>query len=155
VSGAPGTGKTATLTHLLATRLATTDHQAVFINCMVLKSSMAIYREVATQLCPKSLVKNEKEALKVIEKKITSAGPMILLGKLQYRIYYGTCTSVPSILLRRHQCSVNKKIALNFFTVYFSSHYLVFFISYRVRLARFPLFKGYALKLSPLFTSRN
>ncbi len=81
VSGAPGTGKTATLTHLLATRLAASPHQAVFINCMVLKSSLAIYKEVAAQLSPQSAVKTEKEALKVIEKTITSKGPMILLGK--------------------------------------------------------------------------
>ena len=81
VSGAPGTGKTATLTHLLATRDG--QHQAVFINCMVLKSSMAIYKEVAAQLCPKETVRTEKEALRVIEKTITAKGPMILLGKQQ------------------------------------------------------------------------
>jgi cell division control protein 6 len=78
VSGAPGTGKTATLTHLLAARSG--RYQAVFINCMVLKSSMAIYKEVAAQLCPTQAVKTEKEALRVIEKTITSKGPMILLG---------------------------------------------------------------------------
>jgi Ni2+-binding GTPase involved in maturation of urease and hydrogenase len=97
VSGAPGTGKTATLTHLLATRSG--HYQAVFINCMVLKSSVAIYKEVAAQLCPSETVKTEKEALRLIEKTITSKGPMILLGKpiiinKQYHTYFAKTTSI-------------------------------------------------------------
>jgi len=77
VSGAPGTGKTATLTHLLNTKL--TKQRTVFINCMVLKSSVAIYKEVAKQLNKKSTAKSEKEALKEIEKVVTAKGDMILL----------------------------------------------------------------------------
>ena len=42
VSGAPGTGKTATLTHLLETKV-TKEYKSIFINCMVLKSSITIY----------------------------------------------------------------------------------------------------------------
>ena len=53
----------------------------VFINCMILKSSVGIYKEVARQLNNKSVVKGEKDALKEIEKIITSKGEMILLGK--------------------------------------------------------------------------
>ena len=56
VSGAPGTGKTTTLLHLLSTKVA--NYKSIFINCMVLKSSISIYREVAMQLCPKSKSKN-------------------------------------------------------------------------------------------------
>jgi len=77
VSGAPGTGKTATLTHLLNTK--TVEYKSIFINCMVLKSSIAIYREVAKQLAPKQTPKTEKDALKVIETAITSAKKMTLL----------------------------------------------------------------------------
>jgi len=77
VSGAPGTGKTATLTHLLNTK--TVDYKSIFINCMVLKSSIAIYREVAKQLAPKMTPKTEKDALKVIENAITTAKTMTLL----------------------------------------------------------------------------
>jgi len=77
VSGAPGTGKTATLTHLLNSKVS--DYKSIFINCMVLKSSIAIYREVAKQLSPKQIPKTEKDALKVIEASITSAKTMTLL----------------------------------------------------------------------------
>jgi len=77
VSGAPGTGKTATLTHLLNTKTA--EYKSIFINCMVLKSSIAIYREVAKQLAPKLTPKTEKDALKVIETAITTSKKMTLL----------------------------------------------------------------------------
>ena len=46
---------------------------------MVLKSSIAIYREVAKKLNPKKEPKTEKDALKVIEAAITSGGCMKLL----------------------------------------------------------------------------
>ena len=78
VSGAPGTGKTATLTHLLETKV-TKEYKSIFINCMVLKSSIAIYREVAKQLNPKKEAKTEKAALKTIESCIRSSKMMILL----------------------------------------------------------------------------
>ena len=78
VSGAPGTGKTATLTHLLETKV-TKEYKSIFINCMVLKSSIAIYREVAKQLNPKKEAKTEKDALKTIESCIRSSKMMILL----------------------------------------------------------------------------
>lgn len=77
VSGAPGTGKTATLTYLLKTKTA--KYKEIFINCMVLKSSIAIYREVAKQLNPKAAFKTERDALKVIEAAITASGEMVLL----------------------------------------------------------------------------
>eukprot|EP00092_Neocalanus_flemingeri_P022153 GFUD01024029.1.p1 GENE.GFUD01024029.1~~GFUD01024029.1.p1 ORF type:complete len:772 (-),score=294.74 GFUD01024029.1:140-2455(-) len=77
VSGAPGTGKTATLTHLLNNKTA--KYKSIFINCMVLKSSIAIYREVAKQLAPKLTPKTEKDALKVIETAITTGKTMTLL----------------------------------------------------------------------------
>jgi cell division control protein 6 len=77
VSGAPGTGKTATLSHLLGSKLG--SQTTVFINCMILKSSVGIYKEVAKQLNAKSAAKGEKEALKEIEKIITAKGEMILL----------------------------------------------------------------------------
>ena len=77
ISGAPGTGKTASLTHLLSNIY--TQYKYIFINCMVLKSSIAIYREVAKQLNPKKEVKTEREALKVIEASIRTSSSMILL----------------------------------------------------------------------------
>ena len=80
MSGAPGTGKTATLTHLLSTKLG--KYRTIFINCMILKSSINIYKEVAKQLSNKkasSSAKTEKEALREIEKVITAKGETILL----------------------------------------------------------------------------
>ena len=78
VTGAPGTGKTATLTHLLETKV-TKEYKSIFVNCMVLKSSIAIYREVAKQLNPKKVAKTEKDALKTIENCVQSSKTMILL----------------------------------------------------------------------------
>jgi len=77
VSGAPGTGKTATLASLLAGKAA--SYRSIAINCMVLKSAIAIYREVAMQLSPKSNPKTEKAAMKVIEEAVTSSREMVLL----------------------------------------------------------------------------
>jgi len=77
VSGAPGTGKTATLASLLAGKAA--SYRSISINCMVLKSAIAIYREVAMQLSPKSNPKTEKAAMKVIEEAVTSSREMVLL----------------------------------------------------------------------------
>jgi len=77
VSGAPGTGKTATLVSLLKGKVA--KYRSVFINCMVLKSAIAIYREVAIQLNPKANPKTEKAALKTIEEAITGTEEMTLL----------------------------------------------------------------------------
>ena len=70
-------GLTASLTHLLSNIY--TQYKYIFINCMVLKSSIAIYREVAKQLNPKKEVKTEREALKVIEASIRTSSSMILL----------------------------------------------------------------------------
>ena len=78
ISGAPGTGKTATLTHLLETKVKK-EYKSIFINCMVLKSSIAIYREVAKQLNPNKIAKTEKDALKTIETCIRNSKMMILL----------------------------------------------------------------------------
>jgi len=78
ISGAPGTGKTATLTHLLETKVKK-EYKSIFINCMVLKSSIAIYREVAKQLNPNKIAKTEKDALKTIETCIRTSKMMILL----------------------------------------------------------------------------
>ena len=78
ISGAPGTGKTATLTHLLETKVKK-EYKSIFINCMVLKSSIAIYREVAKQLNPNKIAKTEKDALKTIESCIRNSKMMILL----------------------------------------------------------------------------
>ena len=77
MSGAPGTGKTVALTHLLNTK--TVDYKSIFINCMVLKSSIAIYREVAKQLAPKQTPKTERDALKAIKTAITTSKKMTLL----------------------------------------------------------------------------
>ena len=61
---------------------------------MILKSSVGIYKEVARQLNNKSVVKGEKDAIKEIEKIITSKGEMILLGN--------KIISIPSLFLLRN-----------------------------------------------------
>ena len=79
VSGAPGTGKTTTLAHLLNSKNFKYKYKYVLINCMVLKSSMTIYREVAKQLNPSTTPRTEKDSLEVIKAAITSEKEMILL----------------------------------------------------------------------------
>ena len=77
VSGAPGTGKTATLISLLAGKVG--KYRSISINCMVLKSSIAIYQEVASKLCPGCDPKTERAAMKIIEEEVTSSKEMVLL----------------------------------------------------------------------------
>ena len=76
VSGAPGTGKTATLVSLLAGKVA--KYRSIFINCMVYGST-AIFCKVASQLCPGSNPKTEKDAMKIIKEAVTSSKEMVLL----------------------------------------------------------------------------
>ncbi|XP_064421412.1 cell division control protein 6 homolog [Latimeria chalumnae] len=81
ISGAPGTGKTACLNRLLQ------DHKdklkgckSIFINCMSLRSSQAIFPVMAEELTGNTEEKRAgKDLMKKLEKQLTSDGPMVLL----------------------------------------------------------------------------
>ena len=71
VSGAPGTGKTASLKHLLREMRMEKQCAVVFVNCMGLTSSKEIYARVAGELAPGYDGKTPK---KYVEAKICARG---------------------------------------------------------------------------------
>ena len=79
ISGAPGTGKTACLRKVLAD--TDTDVKQVWVNCMSLQSTNAIYNHLVSKLggCGRQTTLKEREAVKVLEKKLTSGNKMILV----------------------------------------------------------------------------
>ncbi|XP_077997375.1 cell division control protein 6 homolog [Glandiceps talaboti] len=81
ISGAPGTGKTATLMQIIENnRSEFADIKVIFVNCMSIKNSTAIYNKVISQLSDNATYKsNSKDAVKYLEKKFSSSGPPVLL----------------------------------------------------------------------------
>jgi cell division control protein 6 len=103
ISGRPGTGKTACVTHILSNcrnvsvlslkRISLVNlelkffynffviqfsgkFKSIFINCMLLHTPSSIFQQIAQQLDPKwSAV--AKEALSFLEDKLTESGPMM------------------------------------------------------------------------------
>ncbi|KAG8446730.1 hypothetical protein GDO86_014260 [Hymenochirus boettgeri] len=81
ISGAPGTGKTACLNKIIQDTKEELKHcKTVYINCMSLRSSQAIFSTIAEELSVggRHLVAG-KEAVRCLQKLVTSKGPMILL----------------------------------------------------------------------------
>nr|XP_045602307.1 cell division control protein 6 homolog [Procambarus clarkii] len=77
VSGAPGTGKTASLNSIINS-LEVTKIKKIFLNCMTLKTSGAIYKTIVSGLGLK-LCGTERENMRTIEKAITSSKCPILI----------------------------------------------------------------------------
>ena len=77
ISGAPGTGKTACLHKVLPD--ISSDVRQVWVNCMSLQSTSAIYNHLMSQLCGKKTSMKEREAAKALEKKLSSGNKMILI----------------------------------------------------------------------------
>jgi len=76
ISGAPGTGKTASLTSIvnkMEVRL-----KQVFVNCMTLRSSNAIYAKILTEM-GLTAYSTERDNMKAIEKAITSSKSQVLI----------------------------------------------------------------------------
>ncbi|XP_028393017.1 cell division control protein 6 homolog [Dendronephthya gigantea] len=80
ISGAPGTGKTACLTHILENLQEDgVKCQVQFINCMNLSKSHRIYSKIAEELTGWDKLTNN-EAQKFLEKKFTTKGlPMVVV----------------------------------------------------------------------------
>ncbi|KAH7979945.1 hypothetical protein HPB49_012099 [Dermacentor silvarum] len=77
VSGAPGTGKTACLSHILETSKDLFKFQYVFVNCMTLQSSSAIYQKIIAGLGLSPTCSNH---LETIRRRLTTKGhPMIIV----------------------------------------------------------------------------
>ncbi|XP_070569560.1 cell division control protein 6 homolog [Ptychodera flava] len=81
VSGAPGTGKTASIMQIIANNKSEMDSiKVIFINCMSVRNSHAIYSKLINQLNDKSSEKvHSKDSVKFLQKKFTSSGPQVLL----------------------------------------------------------------------------
>ncbi|XP_056404027.1 cell division control protein 6 homolog [Hyla sarda] len=80
ISGAPGTGKTACLNKLLQENKEVLQGcKTVYINCMSLRSSQAIFPAIAEEISGNEKSLSGKDAVKHLEKLISSKGPMILL----------------------------------------------------------------------------
>ncbi|KAM9295993.1 cell division control protein 6 homolog [Gastrophryne carolinensis] len=81
ISGAPGTGKTACLTKMLQeNKEVLKGAKTVYINCMRLRSSQAVFPAIAEEIS--GLSKSSlagKDLVRCLEKMVTSKGPAILL----------------------------------------------------------------------------
>jgi cell division control protein 6 len=80
ISGAPGTGKTATLSKIINTKEYQSKLKIGFINCTSISSIGAIYKKICCELNLKvNATFTEKEYLSAIEKYLTSSHKMTLL----------------------------------------------------------------------------
>ncbi|KAM3921134.1 cell division control protein 6 homolog [Leptodactylus fuscus] len=81
ISGAPGTGKTACLNKLLhENKEILEDCKAVYINCMSIRNSQAIFPAIAEEISVNGKPSlSGKDFVRQLEKLVTSKGPMILL----------------------------------------------------------------------------
>uniref|UniRef100_A0A8C5QDI0 Cell division control protein n=1 Tax=Leptobrachium leishanense TaxID=445787 RepID=A0A8C5QDI0_9ANUR len=77
ISGAPGTGKTACLNKLLHENPNLKNCKTVYINCMALRSSHAVFPAIAEEISVKTTA--GKDVVKSLEKLVTSKGPTIVL----------------------------------------------------------------------------
>lgn len=83
ISGAPGTGKTACLKHILhSMQKMLSSARVVFLNCMPLTSSQAVYPAVLSKLGEageKTSGVGSRDHAKQLERIVTKSGPMIVL----------------------------------------------------------------------------
>ncbi|KAK4017684.1 hypothetical protein OUZ56_033381 [Daphnia magna] len=78
ISGRPGTGKTACVTHILSNKTFSGKFELIFVNCMLLCTPASIFQHIAQQLDTKWNA-SAKEALPFLEDRLTDTGPMIVL----------------------------------------------------------------------------
>lgn len=79
ISGAPGTGKTATLSKIVNGKGLKSKLKIVFINCTTISSIGAIYKKICIELKLKMQGESEKECLETVEKYLKSNHKMTLL----------------------------------------------------------------------------
>ncbi|XP_045029266.1 cell division control protein 6 homolog [Daphnia magna] len=78
ISGRPGTGKTACVTHILSNKTFSGRFELIFVNCMLLRTPASIFQHIAQQLDAKWNA-SAREALPFLEDRLTDTGPMIVL----------------------------------------------------------------------------
>ncbi|XP_064598385.1 cell division control protein 6 homolog [Liolophura sinensis] len=80
ISGAPGTGKTAVLTTVIDKIQKKYHCKTVYVNCMTLKDSQAIFSRLASDITGKQTTcRTAKDAMVFLEKHFTSKGSSIIL----------------------------------------------------------------------------
>ncbi|CAD7087327.1 unnamed protein product [Hermetia illucens] len=79
VSGQPGTGKTACLTHILRSEEISSNFTKVYINCTGVSTVGSIYKKICTELRLKLDGKTEKDSLRAIEKYLSGKHKMLLM----------------------------------------------------------------------------
>ncbi|KAM4623254.1 cell division control protein 6 homolog [Discoglossus pictus] len=81
ISGAPGTGKTACLSKILQeSKEDLKKCKTVYINCMSLRSSQAVFRAIAEEISGDGkALPTGKDMVRSLEKLVTSKGPIIFL----------------------------------------------------------------------------
>ncbi|KAK3591690.1 hypothetical protein CHS0354_040618 [Potamilus streckersoni] len=78
ISGAPGTGKTASLMHLLDQLQDQYSCKTLYLNCMTLKDSSTVFGKLYMDLTGKN-APTSKERQRAVEKCLTSAGPSVVM----------------------------------------------------------------------------
>ncbi|KAL4217460.1 AAA ATPase [Mactra antiquata] len=78
ISGAPGTGKTAVLSHIIDELKGVHSCKTVYLNCMTLDNSSHVYGKLYTDICGKN-APTSKERLRAVERLITTDGPSIIM----------------------------------------------------------------------------
>lgn len=79
ISGAPGTGKTASLIRLFETEVIKHSFKYVYINCMSFKQSTTVYQKIVRELDYKYSDISQKTIVNFLEKKIVDSDNMIVL----------------------------------------------------------------------------
>ncbi|XP_045179297.2 cell division control protein 6 homolog isoform X2 [Mercenaria mercenaria] len=78
ISGAPGTGKTAVLTNIIDEMKVHHSCKTVYLNCMTLDNSAAVYGKLYTDITGKN-APTAKERLRTVERVLTTEGPSIIM----------------------------------------------------------------------------
>ncbi|KAL5005832.1 hypothetical protein ScPMuIL_016990 [Solemya velum] len=77
ISGAPGTGKTAVLSHILENVKDRYKCKSLYLNCMTLRDPATVYSKLYTDITGKTT--SAKDRLKAIEKVLSTPGQSIIL----------------------------------------------------------------------------
>ncbi|XP_071100724.1 cell division control protein 6 homolog [Haliotis cracherodii] len=78
ISGAPGTGKTASLLHIIDDLKNQHACKIAYLNCMMLKDSTAVFRKLHEELTGRKMPGN-RDTMKYMEKCVTSAKQSIIM----------------------------------------------------------------------------
>lgn len=79
ISGAPGTGKTAVLSYTMKKLKEEASNPVVYINCMSMRNSQAVYNKILSQLKGRDFSLSCKQAMQELERCLCSHKKMIIM----------------------------------------------------------------------------